>query len=269
MDNPKLVEYHDACARRVSQLENLLSNYLQELVDAVFFVFSENERINTTLKLSQLLNEIIIYLDNNYKISKDKVLNRFSDKTRDAVFKKIRDEICLVMQYSPMNLDTQLETLYLLPVFRQMRSKYRLTPIELEMYIGVVRNSDDTIKEFPKLNAIAIIVLLFYMGASNKYDKLREALKGEVLKKFKEISDARKHRSAEMTILALDLVACPYLGSESAEYKAKILQLMGLSKADADDIAEYLKVQKYMFTKWTGVDVTKEINAKISQEVYS
>ena len=44
---------------------------------------------------------------------------------------------------------------------------------------------------------------------------------------------------------------------------------MGLSIADADAIAEYMKTQKYMFTKWTGVNVTKELNAKISQEVYS
>jgi len=44
---------------------------------------------------------------------------------------------------------------------------------------------------------------------------------------------------------------------------------MGLSRTEAAAIADYMKSQKYMFTKWTGVNVTKELNAKISQEVYS
>lgn len=97
LDNPGLEAYHNDCTQKIAQLETRLSNYLLELVDAVFFIFSENERINTTLKLSQVLNEIIIYLDNDYKISKAKTIKRFTDKTRALVFKKIRDEICLVM----------------------------------------------------------------------------------------------------------------------------------------------------------------------------
>lgn len=269
LDNPGLEAYHNDCTQRIAQLETRLSNYLLELVDAVFFIFSENERINTTLKLSQVLNEIIIYLDNDYKISKTKTIKRFTDKTRALVFKKIRDEICLVMQRTPMNPDTQLETLYLLPVFRQMRAKYRLTSVEIERYLGIKHNEDGTMGNFPKLNAIAIIILLYYMGSSIEYDKLREALKIEINRKFETMPNVRKHRSAEMAILALDLAACPYLGKNPVSYKRKILQSMGISKADADAIAEYMKTQKYMFTKWTGVNVTKELNAKISQEVYS
>ncbi|MBO7616858.1 MAG: RNA-directed DNA polymerase [Bacteroidales bacterium] len=269
LDDSELEAYHNDCTQRIAQLETRLSDYLLELVDAVFFIFSENDRINTTLKLSQVLNEIIIYLDNDYKISKEKTIKRFTDKTRALVFKKIRDEICLVMQRTPMNPDTQLETLYLLPVFRQMRAKYRLTSVEIERYLGLKRKEDGSLSEFPKLNAIAIIILLYYMGSSNEYDKLKEALKVEINRKFEEMPNVRKHRSAEMAILALDLAACPYLGVHSKSYKQNILRSMGLSIADADAIAEYMKTQKYMFTKWTGVNVTKELNAKISQEVYS
>jgi len=269
LDNPKYVAYHNDCTRKVAQLESRLSNYLIELVDVVFFIFSENERINTTLKLSQVLNEIIIYLDNDYKVSKEKILKRFSDKTRAIVFKKIRDEICLVMQRNPLNPDTQLETLYLLPVLRQMRAKYRLTTFEIEKYLLVKREADGALSGLPKLNAIAIIILLYYMGSSSEYDELREALKVEIAKMFDEMPYMRKHRSAEMAILALDLVACPYLGLNQRSYKQKILQSMGLSRTEAAAIADYMKSQKYMFTKWTGVNVTKELNAKISQEVYS
>ena len=269
LDNPDLVVYHPECTKRIAQLESRLTNFLLELVDAVFFIFSDNERINTTLKLSQVLNEIIIYLDNDYELSKTKHIKRFTDKVRSVVFKKIRDEICLVMQRSPMNPDTQFETLYLLPVFRQMRAKYRLTSNEIEKYLGLVRKDDGGIDRFPKLNAIAILILLYYMGSSSEYRDLREGLKVEIKKMFDEMPAMRKHRSAEMAILALDLAACPYLGQNQISYKRGILQSMGISRADVEALLEYLKTQKYMFTRWTGVNVTKELNAKISQEVYS
>lgn len=269
LDDDALVGYHENCRNRVSKMESRLMNFLLELVEAMFFIFSENERINTTLKLSQVLNEIIIYLDNDYTLSKTKTIKRFADNSREVVFKKIRDEICLVMQQSPMNSDTQLESLYLLPVFRQMRSKYRLTAIEIAKYLRLGKNADGRAMIFPKINAITIIILLYYMGSSCEYDKLREALKKEIMNKFEEMPKIRRCRSAEMAILALDLAACPFLGVNQKSYKQKILQSMGLSRNDADQIAEYMKTQKYMFTKWTGVNVTKELNAKISQEVYS
>ncbi len=269
LENAELAPYRDECNRRAVQLESRLTGFLLELVDVVFFIFSENERINTTLKLSQVLNEIIIYLDNDYNLSKTKILKRFTDSIRAIVFKKIRDEICLVMQRSPLNSDTQLETLYLLPVFRQVRAKYRLTSVEIEKYLGVAWNTDGSINSFPKLNALSIIILLYYMGSSCEYNRLREALKVEIMKMYEEMPKIRKHRSAEMAILSLDLAACPFLGEKQVSYKRKILQSMGLSRVDAEYVTEYLKTQKYLFTKWTGVNVTKELNAKISQEVYS
>ena len=48
-----------------------------------------------------------------------------------------------------------------------------------------------------------------------------------------------------------------------------MLEKMGLNTSEAIEVCKYLKRQKYMFTKWTGVNITKELNAKISQEVYS
>ena len=48
-----------------------------------------------------------------------------------------------------------------------------------------------------------------------------------------------------------------------------LLQKIGCSRKQGEQIVKYMITQKFMFTKWTGVDITKELNAKISQEVYS
>ena len=81
-----------------------------------------------------------------------------------------------------------------------------------------------------------------------------------------DIPESRRKISAEYVIFALDLAACPYI---EPSIRIKFLQQFGVSRQIGGDILKFMKRQKYMFTKWTGIDLTKELNAKISQEVYS
>ena len=43
----------------------------------------------------------------------------------------------------------------------------------------------------------------------------------------------------------------------------------GISELELKSMLGFFRKQKYMFTKWTKVDITKELSAKISQEVYA
>ena len=45
--------------------------------------------------------------------------------------------------------------------------------------------------------------------------------------------------------------------------------MIAISEPDLKSMLGYFRKQKYMFTKWTKVDITKELSAKISQEVYA
>ena len=76
----------------------------------------------------------------------------------------------------------------------------------------------------------------------------------------------KKH--AELIILTLDIITCPFI---SDVYKQKICSSMDIEPKVFREITDYLKrsKQKYFFTKWNKVDLTKELNAKISQEVYA
>ena len=44
---------------------------------------------------------------------------------------------------------------------------------------------------------------------------------------------------------------------------------MGVDETAQTKIENYLKKRKYMFTRWTNVNLTKELGAKVSLEVYS
>lgn len=70
----------------------------------------------------------------------------------------------------------------------------------------------------------------------------------------------------------MDLLACPFLTDLE---KWEIACLMDIEKQNGIDeqkfklMQNYMKMQKYVFTKWTKIDITKELIAKISQEVYA
>lgn len=267
---PELSYLHEQAEKKKKQLEKSLSKYLYNLLDTVFFLYANSKRINTTLKLIQILNSIRIYLDNDYCIEtlkKKTLIHRFTEYAREIVFKKIRDEISLVFQTAPMDENVQLETLYFLVLLRSMNRKYHLTRSDIEKYLKIEYATDGSIKTFPKLNMLAVTILMYYFGHSEKYKELKEILIQRTLKYLKEIPANRKSISAEFVIFALDMAACPYI---YPSIRVKILQNVGVSRVEGNAIVKYIKHhQKYMFTKWTGVDITKELNAKISQEVYS
>lgn len=238
--------------------ENMMSSFLVELLDAVFFLYASNKRVNTTLKVINILNNVVIHLDNDYEV-KDIIVKKYSDGVRDIVFKKIQDEISLVLKTSKFSSCAQLETLYFLILLKQMRSKYHISAQEIESYLG----SDDSPDKY---NALSAIILLYYYGNEKKYAILKKQLVENLRIKFKSVSKEHVRKSAEYTILLTDLIFCPYIDYED---KRKIASPMDIDRNQLTKMLKYQKKQKYMFTKWTKVDITKELSAKISQEVYA
>jgi len=257
---------------RKSVMEHELSLFLFNLLDSAFFIYSFNKQLNSTLKLVNLLNTIIVYLDVDYferaKDKKDKSLikhKRFTDDIRANVFKKIQDEINVVFQCQHYSEDTQLETLYFLITLRSMRQKYHLSAATIENYIGVKTNEDGS-KVLPDMNAISITLFLYYFADKREFDELRMLIVNKACERIKNVPMELHKKTSELVILLLDLMACPYL---TAECKTQVGETFGLTKKEIKNLLRYFKNGRYMFTNWKKLNVTKELNAKISQEVYA
>mgnify|MGYP001477287751 FL=1 len=61
-------------------------------------------------------------------------------------------------------------------------------------------------------------------------------------------------------------MACPYLDDKE---KKKVGNSFELKAEETKKLLSYFKNGRYMFTNWNKLNVTKELNAKISQEVYA
>ena len=249
--NKDKVEIH------AERMQRKLTSYLVSLIDVVFFVFNSNRQINTTLKLLKIMNTIVNYAK-RYGDFKTNPKVRFQTISKDIIFKKIQDEIALVLTTTDSHRNTLHESLYLLILAKELGNAYLLPPKVLRLFI---KNSE------LQYNLFACIILMYYYGNHKCYDTQKDILKNEILKKYRLVAESERKRNSELTILTADLMTCPFVDEA---YKQNLLLLMGVSETkDQQLIIRFAKKQRYIFTRWTMFNLNKELQAKISQEVYS
>lgn len=237
--------------------QRMLTSYLVSLIDVVFFVFNSNRQVNTTLKLQKIMNTIVIYAKRHGDF-KDNPEVRFQTISKDIIFKKIQDEITLVLTTTDSHRNTLHESLYLLILAKELGYAYLLAPEVIKSLIE---------KSKLQYNLFACIILLYYYANHKCYNEQKKMLKDEILKKYRLVAETERKRNSELTILTADMMTCPFVDDA---YKQSLLKLMGITEIeDQRMIMRFAKKQKYIFTRWTMFNLNKELQAKISQEVYS
>lgn len=249
--NKEEVEIH------TQRVQRMLTSYLVSLIDVAFFVFNSNRQINTTLKLQKIMNSIVIYAKRhgNFRINPEV---RFQTISKDIIFKKIQDEIVLVLATTDSHRNTLHESLYLLVLAKELGYAYLLAPDIINSFIE---------KSELQYNLFACITLLYYFANHKCYDTQKALLKDKILKKYRLVAESERKRNSELTILTADMMTCPFVDDA---YKQSLLTLIGITETkDQQMIMRFAKKQKYIFTRWTMFNLNKELQAKISQEVYS
>ena len=237
--------------------QRMLTSYLVSLIDVVFFVFNSNRQVNTTLKLQKIMNTIVIYAKRHGDF-KDNPEVRFQTISKDIIFKKIQDEITLVLATTDSHRNTLHESLYLLILAKELGYAYLLAPEVIKSFIE---------KSKLQYNLFACIILLYYYANHKCYNEQKKMLGDEILKKYRLVAETERKRNSELTILTADMMTCPFVDDA---YKQSLLKLMGITEIeDQRMIMRFAKKQKYIFTRWTMFNLNKELQAKISQEVYS
>ena len=237
--------------------ERKLTSYLVSLIDVAFFVFNSNRQVNTTLKLHKIMNSIVIYAKRNGDFKANPEV-RFQTISKDIIFKKIQDEIALVLSTTDTHRNTLHESLYLLILAKELGYAYLLAPEVIKSFIE---------KSELQYNLFACIILMYYYANHECYKQQKSLLENEILKKYRLVAKSERKRNAELTILTADMMTCPFVDDA---YKQSLLILMGITETkDQQMIIRFAKKQKYIFTRWTKFNLNKELQAKISQEVYS
>lgn len=255
--------------------ENLFSRFIIEILDFIFFLYSVSPKVNSTIKISNVLATIIKYFNGKYRykviapfLNENYYLfDRFQDSTtnKELVFKKIADEINLIISSSKMEKHIQIENLYLLIILRELGKKFTLTEREIVKYFKLEDVKGELTLNFTP-NYFTITVLLFYIRNIKIYSRIKDMLKNEILNKIESVDEHKRRQTTENVLLFFDVLSCPYLDNK---FKREIISLFNIDIAFHDKIIKYKKNRKYWFTKWDNFNLAKELTAKKSLEVYS
>lgn len=235
------------------EYEKKVANSFMEILDFSFFLYSVSPKVNSTIKLCMTLSKVTKFA---------KINGNFNRDNQHQIFKKIYDEIFLVLKKYKSSEHTQVETLYLLIALKELGREYRIDEETLCKHYGIDLKQR---KCENHLNYFSIVVLLFYIENKKRYAKTKSIIKSHVLEKFTTISSDNRAKTTELILLFFDLLACPYL---NRIFKNKLLTLYGVSTRSGRLRTAIIEKREYWFTKWTDFDFGKELESKKSLEVY-
>lgn len=253
---------------RKKKLELNFAKYVVGYIDFVFFLYSVSPRVNSSIKLSNILAKIIEYYKGFYKTKEGVRYSRMRNSNKDLVFKKIADDISLILDRHQMDKHTQIEVLYLLVILRELGTNYRINQFQLAKYFNSIDKETGVIriKGSRVLNYFSIVVLFFYMRDIAQYHEFKAELKRYVLEFICDIDKDKRKKNSELVLLVLDLIACPFLDKP---FKHDLLKLYSVEENNIDDLLSFTKTQTNWFVKWEKFQFAKELNSKNSEEVYS
>lgn len=231
-------------------LDKRFSEALESLLWFVFFVYAVSPKVNTTIKLCRICQRILAFYSNNS-----------IGLSYGALISQVIHERCasIIDKYSD-GKGARIEIMYLLVLMEQLGKNHRVSESLLARCFGFEK-IDGIYTAKNEMDYFSIITLLFYIGKKVRYSEIRAALEACILQRFIQNRGALVG-SSEMTHLALDILVCPYV---SRETKVSILSYY---RMDGSDLSRLQSYNDYWFTKWANFDFSKELDAKVSQEVY-
>lgn len=262
--------------KKMVKQEKAFTDYILEILDFTFFLYTVSPRVNSTIKLSTILSAVMLYYKGKYKFKTGNLLNpkeyiyfsRFDEQNsnRELILKKISDEINLILLNNKSEKHIQIETLYLFIILRELGKNYKLAQNDLIEYFKLTRNEISNNLEFDyEPNYFVITVLLFYIRNTHGYEEVKKAIKTAIINKIANVDEDKRKKSAELVLLFFDILVCPFVDNK---FKREVMVLFNIPVLLHFDMLNFKKEKKYWFTKWDNFNLAKELTAKKSLEVY-
>jgi len=240
--------------------EKNLVQAIVAILEFTFFLYSVSPRVNTTIKLCRILRIFISFMK-----------AQGSNKDfRDLIFKYIYDDVCFILKKNRSSEHIQVETLYLLTALSELGRNYWLEQDVLANYFNIGRDRNKNFSKTHELNYFSITVMLFYMKEKKRYDELRTFVEKVVINKFQDRNETLR-KDAELIMLLLDTISCPYV---SFGTKKRLLKICGVTEPALQlDVLNrkhrrHSKKKQLWFTTWEDFNFGRALDAKQSREVY-
>ncbi len=232
--------------------EKKLIDALMGVLEFSFFIYSSAQRVNFTVRLTRSISLVVDALNEM----------AIADDLKNQFFKFAHDNIVRVLKSNHVERYREVETLYLILVLKKLGRNYRIELETLATYFGFSKK--DTAGEYQTkvpLSVFSITVMLLLLRNIKRYEPLKRALEIHLIEKFEQ-SAVYVDKDAEIMMLYLDVITCPYLSEGT---KSSIDEVLNISPEQREKIS---LVNQYWFTNWDNFDLTLELDKKRARQVY-
>ncbi|MBE8722702.1 antiviral reverse transcriptase Drt3b [Sphingobacterium pedocola] len=263
--------------RELNKRHKSLKKKLVEIIELSFFIYTVLPRVSYAIKLSQILITIINFIKNaeitigNLKskgiIIKDShmIINYDFDNKHD-IFKRVFDGILTILQKKVINNFSEIETLYLLPIIKNLGHEYNVGEEILNKHFLIDQQDKSN-------NYFTITFLLNFIQRRVEFKTTIARLQDKIL----EVLKWYDRKNSEHTFLLFEVLNNPNFGH--SEDNLKDFRLKSLDKVDffkkettsleknnfIDGIANF---KNMYFFDWKNPNFEKELNTKRGHEVY-
>lgn len=228
-----------------------LTDVLENVLEFAFFIYASAPRVNLSIRLARIVAVV----------SRGVRKIRLPLELRHHLFKFSHDNIVHQLRKNRVSDYREIESLYLLTALRELGRDYWLPEDDLRKHMRIEKNDQNELMRGKPMSYLAITVLLHYIKGRRKYQNLRNFAVDQIIEKL-ESKSSYSRQDAEVVMLFLDAVACPYI---SAADKLRMSATFGL---DANQLAKLSSITDNWFTSWTDFNLSKELDAKRYRDVY-
>lgn len=231
--------------------DHILVKAIIDVMEFAFFIYASAPRVNISIRITRSITVI----------TKSLRRLRVAVEQRHLFFKFVYDNASYQLKKNRTLEFKEVENLYLFVALGEIGKEYWLEESVIRQHLHIKANDKGDYECVNPLGYFTITVILLYLKNKKKYDKLRHFIIDYSIIKIESRKHYR-HKDTEIVMLALDLLACPYVDGPS---KQRISDAYDLS---ATDVSKIHGVSKNWFTTWDGTTVVDELDAKRRREVY-
>lgn len=231
--------------------------YFREMIKVLFYLFNNDKRMNTSIRVLSILTMIVSYCQGTLFDETRSSSKSMSGDAKNKIYKSIVDELCFILKHNHIDMTKGLEICNLMLILKSIPENYSICDEIWEAFLGDAFND----YQFDgRVNFLMALSLMMVFG------------RNEVNAKYKEIvsewlmSDLDYHKwsvdDTESLMIMINMMTSPYVDKK---YKNGVL-----SHVD-DKFKEPLKVigrGKSPFMQWTEFRLAKACQMKYSAEVY-
>lgn len=239
------------------QYERDFADFLDNLVEVLFYFYSCDSRMSTSTKVVSIINHLQLFVRGKYQFSNGDWSAKFSQSLIDGFDERLTD--CTQNLFASLGTDhaCHIETLNFLELQKCMSTAVQIHPRRVAAFADIIGE---------RLNFFSVFQMLHFIKNDIRYSQLKEKLINWIEIKIAPLAEQSDVSDTESVISFFELLCCPWV---NRNVKVNLLErFKQFNSKEKESVLHFASCQKDLFVKWRDYSILEEMQHISNTEVY-